>query len=86
MDPTKIIMYPLMTEKCIDSAGKENKVTFIVSIKSKKNEIRDAVEKLYKVKVASVNTQITMKGIKKATVMLKKDYSAEDIISSTGVL
>ncbi|MFO7872434.1 MAG: 50S ribosomal protein L23 [Candidatus Undinarchaeales archaeon] len=86
MNPADIIKYPLMTEKCLDAADFENKVTFIVNLKSNKNDIKNAVEKLYNVEVSNVSTLITAKGQKKALVKLTSDYSAEDIVGRMGVI
>lgn len=86
MNPTDVLIYPLMTEKCLDASDKENKVVFIVNIKSNKSEIKEAVEKLYNVQVSSVSTLITAKGQKKAFVKLTSDYSAEDIVGRMGVI
>lgn len=53
--PTEIIKKPLITEKA--SLVKENGwYVFSVLVKSNKNQIRDAVEKIFKVKVGKVRT------------------------------
>ena len=63
MEANKIIIRPLLTEKSY--AGIANKVySFIVAKNAGKIEIRRAVEELFGVKVASVNTLI-VKGHKK---------------------
>ncbi len=60
MEAEKIILKPIMTEKSY--AGVQNKVyTFQVSMDANKVEIKKAVEKLFEVQVARVNT-ITVKG------------------------
>ncbi|MDR2827845.1 MAG: 50S ribosomal protein L23 [Acholeplasmatales bacterium] len=53
---TEIIKAPIITENSIKMAEKENKYTFKVEPKSNKSEIKKAVEKLFEVKVLSVNT------------------------------
>lgn len=50
-----IVIRPYITEKSNQEIG-EGKYTFIVDKKSTKTEIRNAVEKLFQVKVISVNT------------------------------
>ena len=51
----KIIIKPIVTEK--SSLGSEhNQVTFRVHNNSTKNEIKNAVEEIFKVKVRKVNT------------------------------
>ena len=63
MEANKIIIRPLLTEKSY--AGIANKVyTFVVAKNAGKIEIKKAVEELFGVKVASVNT-INVKGHKK---------------------
>jgi len=50
-----------------------------------KDEIRRAIEILYDVKVASVNTARTVYG-KKAYVKLAPGYSASDLASKLGMI
>jgi large subunit ribosomal protein L23 len=54
-DPRDILLKPVYTEK---SAGllMQNKYTFLVDPRSNKTEIKIAVEKVFGVKVLSVNT------------------------------
>lgn len=59
----EIIERPLVTEKSMDKVN-DGKYTFRVSKTSNKIEIARAVEQLFNVKVASVNTMI-VKGKKK---------------------
>ena len=59
-----VIKGPLITEKSTAQRDKANKVTFFVDIRATKNEIKEAVERIFKVKVVDVNT-ITMLGKKK---------------------
>ena len=58
-----IIVSPLRTEKGTGLL-QFNKYVFCVDKKANKTEIRGAVEEIYKVKVASVNT-VTVRGKKK---------------------
>lgn len=51
-----IIQKPVLTEKATDDAGRRNAYHFQVPCNANKIEIRDAVEKLFKVKVLNVNT------------------------------
>ena len=63
MEANKIIIKPLLTEKSY--AGIQNKIyTFVVAKEAGKIEIKKAVEELFGVKVARVNTSI-VKGHKK---------------------
>ncbi len=66
MTPTQIIKRPIaLTEKAASLKEDENQVTFEVELKANKIQIRDAVEKLFDVKVASVNTLIQRGKIKR---------------------
>lgn len=53
--PEDIIIRPYITERSNDDMA-FGKYTFIVDTKATKTEIRDAAEKLFKVKVLKVNT------------------------------
>ena len=59
MEPSDIIIRPVSSESALEKVEKENKILFIVDPKSNKIQIKQAVEKLYGVKVKSVNTMIT---------------------------
>ena len=56
-DPRTVLLRPLMTEKSMRQKDDLNMVTFQVAPDANKIEIRDAVEKVFNVKVASVRTQ-----------------------------
>jgi len=64
MNSYDIIVKPLNTEKTNIQKEDENKVSFEVTRNSNRIEIKNAVEKIFKVSVASVNT-IQVKGKKK---------------------
>jgi len=84
-DPHDIIKKPIITEASTDLMA-EKKYTFVVDKRSNKTEIKNAVEKVFGVKVEKVNT-MNMRGKnkrmgvhigkkadwKKAIVMLTKD-------------
>jgi large subunit ribosomal protein L23 len=54
--PQDIVISPIISEK--SSLGMESgKYTFLVAKTASKDEIKDAIEALFKVTVASVNTQ-----------------------------
>lgn len=86
MDPYEVILYPLMTEAASLMVEKENKLVFIVSLKADKADVKRAVEELYEVKVAVVNTLITSYGVKKAFVKLEPEYKATDVAIKLGIL
>jgi len=52
-----IIKYPLLTEKTIKLI-EQNQYSFAVDPKATKTEVKSAVEQLFDVKVASVNTSL----------------------------
>ncbi len=54
-DAYSIVKYPVITEKGTQ-LGPQNKYLFSVDIKANKIEIKKAIEEIYKVKVARVNT------------------------------
>ena len=87
MDDINVIVRPLVTEKGTHFAGKQNAYTFAVNPKANKVQIRNAVERLYNVKVLDVRT-MNYKGKprrrgrsigqtrnwKKAMIVLHEDY------------
>ena len=89
-----IILKPVLTEKGYDGIA-DKKYTFIVKKSANKIEIRNAVEKLFGVKVAEVNT-LNCKGKlkrmgrnegytpdhKKAIVTLKEDSKPIEFFNS----
>ena len=50
-----VLLKPVITEKSIRSVGEGNKYTFKVAKKATSGQIREAIEKIYKVKVLGVN-------------------------------
>ena len=54
-DPYRIIRTPLLTEKCHDLKERHNQVAFRVDPAANKSEIKAAVERIFKAKVAAVN-------------------------------
>lgn len=64
----------------------ENKLIFVVDKAAKKKEIKEAIEKAFKVKVDHVNTFIDMKGRKKAYIRFSKETPAIDIATQLGLM
>ena len=85
-DPHKIIKYPLSTEKSLRLMESDNKLIFAVELDSKKDEIKNAVEVLFKAKVVKVNTFITPAGEKRAYVKFGADTPAIDVATSLGLM
>ena len=86
MDPWKTLMYPHMTEKSVGMIERENKIVFIVDRKADKQKIKSAFEQAFDVKVEKVNTEITMKGEKKAYIKLKPENKAVDVAVKLGIV
>lgn len=86
MEAQKVIKYPLSTEKSIRLMEAENKLTFIVEKKATKQDIKKAVEELFKIKVVKVNSFVTFGGEKKAYVKLSKEKSALDVATQLGLM
>lgn len=81
----EVIIHPDVTEKSMKLVELENKLVFVVVTSSSKKDVKNAVEKLYEVKVADVNTVVTPKGIKKAYVKLMPEYKAEEVATRIGI-
>lgn len=86
MEPNEVILYPLMTESASLMVEKDNKLLFAVNIAAGKNDIKQAVEQLYEVKVQKITTLITPQGTKKAFVKLTPEYKASDVAIKLGIL
>ena len=56
MREREIIKSPIITEKSASLAQEKNTITFSVDPKANKTEIKNAIEKIFDVKVDSVNT------------------------------
>ena len=56
IDPYGIIRQPLVTEKSLAQKADQNKVSFLVDLRAIKQEIKEAVERIFAVKVRDVNT------------------------------
>ncbi|MBD3310427.1 50S ribosomal protein L23, partial [Candidatus Woesearchaeota archaeon] len=81
-----IVLNPLSTEKSIKLMDMENKLIFVVSRKAKKQEIKKAIEKMFKVKVVKINTVVTSKGQKRAYVKFSPETPAIDIATNLGLM
>jgi large subunit ribosomal protein L23 len=86
MDPWKILKHPYLTEKSITLVEKENKIVFVVERKATKQQIKEAFEKVFEVKIEKVNTEITLDGMKKAFIKLKPEFKAGDVAVKLGIV
>ena len=57
MEPTTVIKKPIVTEK-VTALGDHNQYAFHVDRRATKTDVKNAVEKLYGVKVVGVTTQV----------------------------
>lgn len=58
LDAYSVIKYPLTTESAMKKIEDNNTLVFIVDVKANKRQIKDAVNKLYAITAAKVNTLI----------------------------
>jgi len=86
MDEYKIIKNPLSTEKAIRLMESENKLLFMVDKKATKKEIKEAIEKMFKVKVDKVNMFVSNDGKKKAYIKFSAETPAIDIATQLGMM
>merc|ERR1711957_668615 len=78
LDKYRIIKYPVTTESAMKKIEEINTLVFIVDIDATKPKIKEAVNSMYDVKCARINTLIRPDGKKKAYVHLTQDYDALD--------
>lgn len=84
MDPYDIILHPFVTEKTMNLMEKNNALEFVVRRNASKKTIKKAVEGLFEVKLANVNTKITKNG-KHAIITFPPEVKAEDIGMRIGI-
>ncbi len=65
-DPRQVLKRPVITEKTTVIKESDNVVAFVVDRKANKTEIKDSVEKVFKVKVDAVRT-VNVAGKRKRT-------------------
>ncbi len=85
MESYKVIKYPLSTEKSVRLMESENKLVFVVSRDAKKQDVKKAIEEMFKVKVLKVNLLINGNE-KKAYVKLSEETPAIDIATQLGLM
>jgi len=86
MKEYSIIKHPVSTEKAIRIMESENKLIFVVDKRAKKQEIKEALEKMFKIKVVKINTYNSTKGDKRAYVRLSPETPAIDIATQLGLM
>eukprot|EP01120_Amphizonella_sp_Union-15-10_P002584 TRINITY_DN128_c0_g1_i1.p1 TRINITY_DN128_c0_g1~~TRINITY_DN128_c0_g1_i1.p1 ORF type:complete len:291 (-),score=103.39 TRINITY_DN128_c0_g1_i1:54-926(-) len=86
LDQYAVIRSPVATESAMKKIEDHNTLVFYVDLKANKHHIKDAVRKLYQVKIVQVNTMVTGLGKKKAYVRLTSDYDAVEVANKIGVI
>ncbi len=81
-----ILFGPVKTEKAIVKIDSENSLTFNVALEATKKQIGDEVERLFAVKVDSVQTYVSPKGNKRAVVRLTKEFKADDVAAKLKIV
>ncbi len=81
----KILLKPVVTENTFDLIEEQNKIVFFVDRKANKNSIKEAIQKVYSVKVVKINTLITPDGKKKALIKLHPSDSAAELAIKLGI-
>lgn len=82
---SSVIKHPLATEKSIRLMESNNTLVFVVDIKAKKFDIKEAIEKQFTAKVEAVRTHIR-NGEKRAFVRFAKETPAIDIATNLGLM
>ena len=80
-----MIIHPHVTEKATMLAEQKNLLQFIVGVDDTKTKVKKEIEALFKVKVRSVNTMMTPKGLKKAIVVFEDPNTATELASRLGL-
>jgi ribosomal protein uL23 len=83
--PYNVIIHPFVTEKTMAAMERENKLEFVVRRDASSHAIKVAIEKLFDVKVAKVNTKIGTDGHKRAVVRFAPGTKAEDVGTRIGI-
>jgi len=76
---------PYVTEKTFNVIERENKLTFIVSERSTKREIIEALRLVYEAEAIEVNTARTIQG-KKAVIKFRADGGARELATRLGLV
>ena len=86
MEEYSIIKNPISTEKSIRMIETENKLVFCVAEHATKQQIKQAIEKMFTVSVVKVNTYRSIKGDKRAYVKFSKKTPALDVATTLGLM
>ncbi|KAL3318513.1 60S ribosomal protein L23A [Cichlidogyrus casuarinus] len=86
LDAFRIIRKPLTTEAAMKKIESNDTLVFLVDPRSNKTDIKAAVQKLYSIKVARVNTLNCPRNVKKAYVKLPHDVDAMEVANRIGII
>ncbi|KAL6543340.1 60S ribosomal protein L23A [Orobanche hederae] len=86
LDHFAVLRYPLRTESAMKAMMEYNTLVFVVDKHCDKNNIKDAVQTIFKVKAMKVNTLIMPNGNKKAYIMLAPEFKAMDLAKNIKIL
>ncbi|XP_045322402.1 60S ribosomal protein L23a-like [Leopardus geoffroyi] len=84
--PCAIVEFSVTTESALKKIEDSNTLVSIANAKASKHLIRQAVQKLYDIDVAKVNTRVGPNGEKKAYVRLSPDYDTLDSANKIGFI
>lgn len=74
-----ILKHPLATEKSVGMVDRNNTITYIVDMSSPKGKIKEEFEKMFNVRVKSINIINMPDNNRKAFIKLAKGYNAADV-------
>lgn len=86
LDQYTVIRQPLNTESAMRKMEDQNTLVFLCDVRANKQQIKEAVKKLYDVDAAKINTLIRPDGVKKAYVRLAADVEALDMANKIGFI
>ena len=84
-NPRDIIFEPVVSEKSYDLVARNNTYSFVVDPRSNKTEIRQAIEKIFEVKVVSVSTMNRQGKRKRTGAVLGKRKSTKRALVTLAV-
>lgn len=74
-----VLKFPIATEKSVSLITKSNTITYIVDYKADKTSIKKEFERMFEVKVSSINIINVPRNEKKAFIKLTKEYDASNV-------
>jgi len=86
MEQNRVIKYPLSTEKSLRLMESENTLIFVVERRATKPDIKDAAEKMFKVKIKNVRTLNDPSGEKRAYIRFSEETPAIDVATNLGLM